>query len=228
MHELRRISLVLVCVVELRVVHADNRSSLFEVVTKLLAPLPVRQASGTLVAQLVDHINVMHQVHDKGFHLQLHEGLAGQIMRSKLTECVLQLVVQSIQSIHAFLHGRLTVIGELDILRQTKNLRGVVPVEFLGFQAAVQQGGEGGTHLLGELLQPVLHLLIDRHRRLERDHLVGIGNHCRDGLHVFAEFDFVDSLEQFLQMRLDDVRVLGLTQDLQQIIVTNEVESRHG
>jgi hypothetical protein len=42
---------------------------------------------------------------------------------------------------------------------------------------------------------------------------------------VLCKFDLEDSSKEFLEMSLDDNRVLGLTKDLKQIIISDEVES---
>ena len=43
---------------------------------------------------------------------------------------------------------------------------------------------------------------------------------------VFIELDMVDASKQFLQVRLDDQWIRGLTKDFQQVIISNEIEAR--
>ena len=52
--------------------------------------------------------------------------------------------------------------------------------------------------------------------------------HCQDLMVVFGELHTVNPGKQLLEVRLDDGRLCGLTQDLQQVIVTNEIEAREG
>ena len=52
--------------------------------------------------------------------------------------------------------------------------------------------------------------------------------HRQDLAVVFGELHTVNPCKQFLEVRLDDGRLCGLTQDLQQVIVTNKIEARKG
>ena len=43
---------------------------------------------------------------------------------------------------------------------------------------------------------------------------------------LFVEGDLKDAAEELLEVALDDGRVLGLAQDLEQVVVTDEIEAR--
>lgn len=52
--------------------------------------------------------------------------------------------------------------------------------------------------------------------------------HRQDLMVVFRELHTVNPGKQLLEVRLDDGRLCSLTQNLQQVIVTNEVEAGEG
>ena len=52
--------------------------------------------------------------------------------------------------------------------------------------------------------------------------------HCQDLAVVFGELHTVNPGEQLLEVGLDDGWLCGLTQDLQQVIITNEIEAGEG
>ena len=60
----------------------------------------------------------------------------------------------------------------------------------------------------------------------ERHHLAIQRLHGRDMPIALAELDTVDARKELLEMRLDHSGIRGLTKDLQQVVVADEVEAR--
>ncbi len=73
---------------------------------------------------------------------------------------------------------------------------------------------------------PYLHFRYDLHLVLEWHHFAVERLHGHDVLAAVVELHRVDSGEELLEVRLDDLRVGGLTEDLEQIVVSDEVETR--
>lgn len=71
-----------------------------------------------------------------------------------------------------------------------------------------------------------LNLWCDLHRLQEGYNLTLQGLHGGDMLAPLVKVHAVDTSKELLQMGLDDGRVLGLAQDLQEVVVTDEVETR--
>ena len=76
-----------------------------------------------------------------------------------------------------------------------------------------------------DLEHPVLDIAGRVDVLLELDLLVLGRVHGRDA-HVLLELDLVDVLEAFAQVRLHGLRVLGLREDLEQLVVGQKVEAR--
>ena len=79
--------------------------------------------------------------------------------------------------------------------------------------------------------EPVLHRPLGTHLVVPLDPLALAGEHHRDlepavGRRVLVKGHLVDRFKALAQMRLDRPRVFGLRQDLQQLLVGEEVESR--
>ena len=70
------------------------------------------------------------------------------------------------------------------------------------------------------------HLISDNNRIREWHHLTLQAFHSSYLLGVFGEVHQMDARKEFLEVSLDDGWVLRLTQDLEQVVVSNEVESR--
>lgn len=74
--------------------------------------------------------------------------------------------------------------------------------------------------------QQYLHIRGDLSRSLEWNNFTFQRDHGDDVLFSGVELNTVYALEEFLQMRLNHSRIGRLAQDLEQVIVSQEVESR--
>ena len=92
-------------------------------------------------------------------------------------------------------------------------------------QAFSQQLLQRRLHLVTQPTQPYLHLWRDLHLSFQRHHFSSYRLHGEDMFAAVIKLHRMDASEQLLEMGLDDLRVGGLTQDLQQVIISDEVET---
>mmetsp|Transcript_101986 Transcript_101986/g.255587 ORF Transcript_101986/g.255587 Transcript_101986/m.255587 type:complete len:210 (-) Transcript_101986:1261-1890(-) len=102
-------------------------------------------------------------------------------------------------------------------------------VHLLVGEALLQLRSHGGDHFAGEVGKPLLDVsrlgtLLDNNR-LREHHLLSEGTvHGRDILSTLAKVHRGDASEQLLEVRLDDFRVAGLAENLQQVLIADEVQ----
>ena len=226
-HELARVALVLVRVRELGRDHPHLDGLLLgEVVAQLLAPRPVggrRRVGGEL---LVDDVDVVDQVHHERLHLE-REQLDVGLVRRVLLELAEQLLLERVEAAAAAPQRRLAVARERDDLGDAQHLRRrPLEVEAGGGERVGDVLLQRRLHLRREKLQPRLDGVRDRHRLEQRHDLALERAHRRDRRVALRELHLRDAGEELLEVRLDDDGVLGLAEDLEQVVVADEVEAR--
>eukprot|EP00968_Pinguiococcus_pyrenoidosus_P012901 scaffold1154_cov310-Pinguiococcus_pyrenoidosus.AAC.33 len=229
LHRLRQGEKALIGVVEGRVVHDHLGAAAFHVGAQLLLPLPVIHGAHLLSLELVDHVQIVNEVQHQSLHLEIEKTLLGEVLPRELLQQRPQIALELAERLLFDCH--LYVSGEVNELRHAEHLAGEHLVVQLRLQTGRELGFERVLHLLCKALEPFLHLVTELDRILKRDPLAFGAQERHDfgGAPVLdiGERDSVDPLEELFQVRLDDVGVLGLAEDLEKIVVPDEVEARH-
>ena len=127
----------------------------------------------------------------------------------------------------ALLDGINAIASEVEHLGKAANLRGHIgDVESaLAVLTLLEESVKCRSHHVLQLQEPDLHLAFDRDGLSQGHLLISRADHRLDLRVLLVEGNLKDATEELLEVALDDGRVLGLAQDLKQVIVTNEIEA---
>lgn len=168
----------------------------------------------------------MDNVENEGLDLDEKQVVTTVLKRGITLELSLQISLVVLEL--ALFDSLGAVLAEVDHLGEAADLGGHIGnVEAtLRLLTVVEQVAQSGSHHLFKLVEPVFDFTFDRNWLSQCDVLVSRRYHRLD-LRVFlVKGYFENTAEQLFQMALDNVWIAGLTKDLKQIIISNEVESR--
>ena len=223
------VALILIRVVKERIAHAHLQVLPIEGVPELFVPHPVIGLPGlhnAVSEKLIDNRDVVDDVEDERLHLDEEKVVAFVVKARVAFELALEVLLVVLE--FALLDRVNTVARESYHLGKAADLRGQVHdvQAAAALHSSLEQLVKGDPHNLFQFSEPILNFNGDLDRLGELDIFASRGDHRFDLSVFLVEFDLVDAAKELLQVSLDHQGILSLTQNLKQVIVTDEVESR--
>ena len=218
------------------VLHGGRVGRVLPVVAQLRDPLEVADRGAFAFNEPLDHVTRVHLDDDERRHdlvLQLVELGAheeGELL--ELAEHLLVIVLHSLGActVHVLLDAQSPVEGRDGDggLRRVREHEGAALLHLVLAQSILDELAHREAHHLLDDAHPNLHRALGVDGRHEGDYLLLGRDHVGHRTVLALHRDGEDRLEALAKVRLHRVRVLGLREDRDQLVVRKEVEAREG